>query len=182
MPEKQPELYNKKVGEADLERIEEIHDSIVDWVEDSCAGILEQVLGKEIEYFTAKRELPLKTKRKAIGGFVDLDVMALQHGEWSPIHVCFEIKSRLARTGYLFRQLEWYRDLYDKEVIFLIVSPDVRHQKRIRDNEHHFLRFEDGTLPITSNADRLVREDFNTCCEKVWEQYLELCTENQKMY
>lgn len=174
MSKKQPRRFIEEVRDSDLERIEELHDSIVDWVEDYCPSILEQVFGKEIEYYTAERELPLKTKRNAIGGYVDLHVEAFQVEMWHPIHVCFEIKSSITRIGNLFRQLKWYRELYDRQLSFIIVSPDVRHQKRIKDNEYEFFRFVDGTFPLHSGDPiRMKKLEFQKLCEKIGQDYLD---------
>lgn len=168
MAKRQPRLYSKIVRESDLDRIEVIHDSIVDWVEDHCSGILEKVFQKEIEYYTAERELQLKTKKGVIGGYVDLHVAAFQAETWNPIEVCFEIKSSIKALGPLFRQLKWYRELYDRELYFVVVSPDFKYRNRIKDNGYDFFGYKDGTFTLSSiTPERMKKSDF-------WELYEEI--------
>ena len=174
MSKKQPRRFVEEVGDSDLERTEELHDSIVDWAEDHCPAILEEVFGIEIEYYTAERELPLKTKRDAIGGYVDLHVTAFQSDMWHPIQVCFEIKSSIKRSGYLFRQLQWYREIYRGEPSFVVVSPDSRHANRIIENEYKFFRFEDGFSPMYSgHPKRLKKSEFLRLSQKIEDEYFD---------
>lgn len=153
----------EKLGFSEPDKKKPTHDTIQTWVYQNIETVIKEtvMLENEHQYKIVNNKwehevVYSKGNYKMVVGFIDILAeikgvfhfdpdMRIQNYDKKPVFI--EVKTEIPSLGELIRQMRAYQAYQDNYLTsYLIVSPDDRHEKILKEQGFYFYKYKDPSL------------------------------------